>query len=314
MTQQESPVIDKMPEYSWQDSASVLLIEAKQASQYIADELKALGIHCDIVCSHTEAVQRLNVSPVGVPYSLVLIDCLVQVADFRDVVRMIRHDSMSSCDSQIPIIALFSEAIQGEREQCLSDGMDAYLSKPQNREQLLALLNEWMPCRADTEVLSDDDAWAGEYDEIDENADRDIGLEPDNLPLPVSSEKKQAVCDLHIPNEMVTIDFDSRFPSIARKTTMYIKLLGIYIRNNQDFSDKLARAFDANDHDDIKHIIHAIKGSGGNLGMMKVYDYAMEIEEAYQETGKFESVGIQRISDLVGASLEDARALIESNR
>jgi CheY-like chemotaxis protein len=40
----------------------------------------------------------------------------------------------------IPIIALTADAVKGDKEKCLDSGMDGYVSKPFNREELLAAI------------------------------------------------------------------------------------------------------------------------------------------------------------------------------
>src|SRR6185295_9731351 len=42
----------------------------------------------------------------------------------------------------LPIVALTARAIKGDRELCLAAGMDAYVSKPIKREELLAAIEQ----------------------------------------------------------------------------------------------------------------------------------------------------------------------------
>jgi len=45
---------------------------------------------------------------------------------------------------RIPIIALTANALEGDRERCLTAGMDDYLSKPFNQAQLWDVLTRWI--------------------------------------------------------------------------------------------------------------------------------------------------------------------------
>jgi CheY-like chemotaxis protein len=44
-----------------------------------------------------------------------------------------------------PVIAMTADAMAGAATRCLEAGMDAYLTKPIRREQLVEVLHEWIP-------------------------------------------------------------------------------------------------------------------------------------------------------------------------
>ncbi len=249
--------------------------------------------------------------------------------DGYETTKMIRDGLVLNRYKQIPIIAMTANAMQGDREKCFAVGMDAYLSKPLDSGEMLQTLTEWIYVRpkpmdiADSteNMLSED--WAAGFGgraEVDnkagvgaDSAGETRAFEAAQPVLAAKPKPKPQPQDLVIPDELITINFEEKRPSIARKPAAYIKLLGMYIDNNQQFSTSLNEAFESKDYDQVKHLVHAIKGSSGNLGMMKVYQYAAEMEEQFLVASSFEPEEIKRITELVDLSFEDASLLIQSN-
>jgi CheY-like chemotaxis protein len=92
------------------------------------------------------------------PFNLVLMDCQMPELDGYAASRIIRETEAQQAKHQsgqgqgirrTPIVALTAHAMQGDREKCLAAGMDDYLSKPFNRDQLLTVLKGWLLSKTD---------------------------------------------------------------------------------------------------------------------------------------------------------------------
>ena len=75
-------------------------------------------------------------------FDAILMDCEMPVMDGFTATRLIRELEAISGQSRTPIIALTANALTGDREHCLRQGMDDYLSKPIELRQLGVLDRE----------------------------------------------------------------------------------------------------------------------------------------------------------------------------
>ncbi len=123
-----------------EDSPRILMAEDNQINQRVGKLiLQRAGFNIDLVGDGREALEAHKTRP----YDLILMDCQMPIMDGFEASRQIR-----SLDQQQPvIIAVTANALVGEREKCLNAGMDDYLSKPFQAEQLVAVVKKWMTTR-----------------------------------------------------------------------------------------------------------------------------------------------------------------------
>src|SRR5258708_13976591 len=101
--------------------------------------LQRAGYTIDLVGDGNEALEAHRAKP----YDLILMDCQMPTMDGFEASRQIRMLEQP----QPVIIAVTANALVGERERCLNAGMDAYLSKPFQAEQLVAIVKKWVDSR-----------------------------------------------------------------------------------------------------------------------------------------------------------------------
>lgn len=98
--------------------------------------LKDSSIELTTVLSGTEAVELCQSNE----YELILMDVQMPVMDGLKASRLIRQ---SPLNLGTPIIAVTAHAFKEEQERLLASGMDDYLPKPIDVEQLLDLIKRW---------------------------------------------------------------------------------------------------------------------------------------------------------------------------
>ena len=131
---------DVVPSCSTDEPLRILMAEDNAINQRVAKLiLKRSGFDIDLVADGCEALDAHRAKP----YDLILMDCQMPIMDGFEASRQIRKLSQR----QPVIIAVTANALVGERERCLTAGMDDYLSKPFQADQLVALVTKWVAIR-----------------------------------------------------------------------------------------------------------------------------------------------------------------------
>ena len=114
----------------------ILLVEDNPVNQRVAARLLEKRGHMVTVASNgSEALPFLKQSR----FDLCLMDVQMPVMDGFEATVAIRKDEASS-GMHLPIIAMTAHAMQGDRERCLAAGMDAYISKPIQGDELIEMV------------------------------------------------------------------------------------------------------------------------------------------------------------------------------
>lgn len=118
----------------------ILVVEDNIINQRVARfQLEEFGYHVDVVNNGSEALESLE----RLEYDIVLMDCAMPVMDGYEATRRIRKmDALSGRHTKI--VALTAHSLPGDREKCLSCGMDDYLSKPVSASHLRQTLERWL--------------------------------------------------------------------------------------------------------------------------------------------------------------------------
>ena len=104
--------------------------------QLLSYLLQQWQIEFDMAENGAEAVEILRKNPSG--YAVVLMDIQMPEMDGYTATDKIRQE----LNLNVPIIAMTAHALAGEKEKCISAGMDDYISKPLNEEQLYILISK----------------------------------------------------------------------------------------------------------------------------------------------------------------------------
>lgn len=114
----------------------VLVAEDNIINQKVIKKiLESLGFEATIVGDGEKAVEATQ----SHKFDIIILDCQMPVLDGYEAARKIRGDERAG-DLHVPVVALTAHALPEDKDKCLEAGMDAYLTKPIDREALMQTL------------------------------------------------------------------------------------------------------------------------------------------------------------------------------
>ena len=237
---------DRVTAYHFND-LKLLLVEDNPVNQRVVIEtLKSAGVKIDVAENGREAVAAVQKKN----YDVVLMDIQMPEMDGMEATRIMRGElGLSS----LPIIAITAHTMEGNHEQCLRAGMNDYVPKPIDRDQLFRTIHKNIP--------------------------KSTGFGPlfssARLQVPVAGEKR--VDDLPGLNVQQGVD------RIGGSVELYIDIVKEYCTANRHFVDEFVSLLDKEDLSAAKLKAHALKGAAGNISADKLYLAAEALEKACTE-------------------------------
>ncbi len=129
--------------------AKVLVAEDVPTNQMLIKLIMGeSGIDVDIASNGLEAVEKYRTGS----YDVVFMDIHMPVCNGINATKMIREHEQMTMRPRTPIIALTADAIKGEKEHLLAEGMDDYITKPIDREALNAIFRKYIHVEAAGDV------------------------------------------------------------------------------------------------------------------------------------------------------------------
>jgi PAS domain S-box-containing protein len=123
------------------DGLSVLMAEDDHFSGILGVKfLSTFGAKVKHVSNGKEALEALR----SEPFDLVLMDVQMPVMDGVEATQSIRRGLAGDGAKNIPIIAMTSYAMDGDREKFLIAGMNAYVSKPIDIKDLMGAISDML--------------------------------------------------------------------------------------------------------------------------------------------------------------------------
>ncbi len=256
-------------------SALVLLVEDNPINQEVAiGILEDMGVSVDVAENGLQAIEKLLDHQKN--YGLVIMDCQMPEMDGYEATREIRSRKHHVKDYRIPIIAMTANALKGDRQKCLDAGMDDYLTKPVDPNELEEKLRHWLPKEQQDHRLTSTEQETKEDDQSESRLSSD----------PIYSKKLKnliAEGNQREPNESLIWNYDSLLTRVRNNQKLASKLIQLFFHDLPDLSKRLQSAIADENLEEIIAHSHRIKGSAANLSAMLLSKTAAKIETLARE-------------------------------
>ena len=213
-------------------------------------------------------------------YDIVLMDLQMPVMDGYDSTVAIRKIKMAE---ELPILAMTADVMQGIREKCTSIGMQGFVMKPIDLDELFGTLVSWIP---EMEVSSSQSA---------------VGSRQ-------SDERKKV--DVLVP-EFELIDVEAGLARVGGNASLLLKLLTKFKAFGTAHYDEIISEHSEGTQEVAIRLAHTLKGVAGNLGINEVFE-ASKLVESDLNNGSLKDESITRLRESVDAVLEDLKNLSDS--
>ena len=234
----------------------VMLAEDNESNQIVArTHLERFGLQVLVVNNGQQALDLLAQES----FDLVLMDCQMPVLDGFTACAALRHKEAESGAPHLPVVALTANAMHDDRERCLAAGMDDYLAKPYRGEEILAVLERWLP------------------------------RERRKPQTPVPGTAVQGVPANHPVDPSAFEQLRALAPSGAND--LIRQLVEAYLRAGEKLWCEYEAALVAGDANAMAAACHALKSSSYNVGAVRLAGLSREIEGLCRE-GKPEEVPV----------------------
>ena len=225
--------------------ARVLLVEDNDINQRVAsDLLEDAGLVVEVAENGQVCLQMLEAGS----HELVLMDMQMPVMDGLTATQEIRKQPRWA---GIPVLAMTANAMDRDRERCMAAGMDDFIPKPIDPDQLLATLAKWLKPRAQAADVAPAPARAS--------------VDGEGLPV------------------VAGLDTALGLKRMMNKKPLYLAMLRRWVDGQRDVPAQVQAALDDADWETAERLVHTAKGLAGNIGAEPLAAAAAAVEHGLRE-------------------------------
>jgi signal transduction histidine kinase len=264
-----SPASDRDVQFTapW---STILIVDDIPTNLRVAVELMApYQMKIDTCENGEEAVEMVKNNR----YDLVFMDHMMPGMDGIEATKRIRKISDSEeYYRNLPVIMLTANAVSGQREMFLENGVNDFLAKPIEMQKLNAILKKWLP---------------------DSKRRESSGA----VSLNAKNQEITGRIDLELPGVIIS----EGLSNVGGSLPVYLDILAIFCQDALDRVKQITDALAAKDFGLYTTLVHALKSAARSIGARELGDVAAELEEAGRARNTAE------IDEKTGPFLEDLK-------
>jgi two-component system sensor histidine kinase/response regulator len=244
--------------------AHLLLVEDNAVNQEIAVELlSSEGASVDVANNGVEALDKVKQTH----YDAVLMDCQMPLMDGFEATRRIRTEARFR---ELPIIAMTASVLTSDRERCINAGMNDFVGKPIDVNELFSTLVRWLKRSTGEAVAS-------------------------------AAEVSKEVAPIRIPG----VDVEKALKRVGGSIKLYKTLLSRFRETQTDAVHRIKEAIGSAETETAKREAHTLKGLAGSVGATRLAECASTVENLLKTK---ETAGLDQALASLEKSLSDFMA------
>ncbi|WP_434352714.1 ATP-binding protein [Psychrobacter sp. HD31] len=212
-----------------------------------------------------------NASESGVdkkPIDLIFMDIQMPRMSGHQAAAQIRR--IDSNEPQIPIVALTAHGMSDERDKLMRSGIDDYVGKPINQQQLVQILQKWL---------------GNKTGQTPKTSKLNPGLTGNHTsPTFVDNQQNGHVnSQINMQTELAVIDWEDALTRSVNKPDLASQLIIMMIDSVSGEKQALQQAWQANDIEQLSQISHRILGASRYAGVPQIRHASQNLEDVCQQ-------------------------------
>jgi len=227
----------------------ILLVEDNEINRQVARViLEEAGFIVEFAGNGSDAIERI--ADITLPLDAVLMDIQMPGIDGYEATRIIRGKLKNH---DLPIIAMTAHVMESDRQNCFRAGMNDYVSKPVDAEQLITTVRRWVKSH-----------------------------EHKSSTTKKTKELKHIITS-QMPESLPGIDIGAALKRMSGNSRLLHRLLLAFADNYADAAVDIRKALADGDKNTAQRLAHTLKGISGNLSADDVFTASRDLDSAIKK-------------------------------